>query len=94
MVIVVSILTLLLSTIPLLTFDVIRLFTLDFPCSGTWVCLDGEGIDVQDKRWNDGEPNNVYGNEDCAVGVDLGWFDLPCDHTRKSICQRHASPAL
>ena len=52
------------------------------------MCL-GEGtIDKQDKRWEVGQPDNDGGNEDCAEGWATGWNDIPCDHTRKLICQR------
>ncbi|XP_071807709.1 C-type lectin domain family 4 member M-like [Asterias amurensis] len=69
----------------------------DIDAEGTWVCLDGEGtIDLQDKRWTDGEPNNSGGNQDCAVGrADYaGWDDADCGNTRKLICQRPIAPAL
>ena len=53
------------------------------------MCLDGEGtIDVQDKIWEEGEPNNDHFNEDCAVGRATGWNDIPCYLTRNLICQR------
>ena len=53
------------------------------------MCLDGEGtIDVQDKRWIDNQPNNNYGNQDCAVSHTSGWHDEECETTRKLICQR------
>ena len=55
------------------------------------MCLDGEGtIDVQDKRWNDGQPNNNYGNQDCAASSASGWHDGDCGSTRKIVCQRPA----
>ena len=58
------------------------------------MCL-GEGtIDVQDKRWPDGQPDNYNSNEDCAEGWVAGWNDLVCGTTRKLICQRPVSPAL
>ncbi|XP_071798326.1 CD209 antigen-like [Asterias amurensis] len=62
----------------------------DIQTEGTWVCLDGDGtIDVQDKRWNDAQPNNYDDNEDCAVGsITLGWNDGICGTARKLICQR------
>ena len=32
------------------------------------MCLDGEAtIDVQDKKWESGQPNNWGGNQDCAL---------------------------
>ncbi|XP_071807916.1 CD209 antigen-like protein A [Asterias amurensis] len=66
----------------------------DIDAEGTWVCL-GEGtIDVQDKRWMSGQPDNYKGNQDCAVGRDAGWNDGHCGNTRKLICQRPVTPAL
>ena len=57
------------------------------------MCLDGEGtIDVQDKRWADGQPDNNKGYKDCAiargVATTAGWNDVDCGNTRKLICQR------
>ncbi|XP_071810413.1 C-type lectin domain family 4 member M-like [Asterias amurensis] len=61
----------------------------DIENEGTWVCLDGEGtVDVQDKRWDDDEPNSD-GDEGCAAGSASGWFDFGCDVYTKLICQRH-----
>ncbi|XP_071788498.1 C-type lectin domain family 4 member M-like [Asterias amurensis] len=60
----------------------------DIKTEGSWVCLDDEGtIDVQDKRWNDAQPNN-YGNQDCAAINASGWHDGDCGTKRKLICQR------
>ena len=57
------------------------------------MCLDGEAtIDVQDKKWESGQPNNWGGNQDCALARVLartaGWNDVDCGNTRKLICQR------
>ncbi|XP_033645387.1 mannose-binding protein-like [Asterias rubens] len=60
----------------------------DIQTEGTWVCLDGGTIDVQDKRWEYNQPDNYY-NEDCAEVRAAGWNDIPCDLiTRNLICQR------
>ncbi|XP_071808049.1 C-type lectin domain family 4 member M-like [Asterias amurensis] len=60
----------------------------DIDAEGTWVCL-GEGtIDVQDKRWQDGQPYDYKGDQDCAASNDSGWHDGVCGSTRKLICQR------
>ncbi|XP_071807130.1 C-type lectin domain family 4 member M-like [Asterias amurensis] len=59
----------------------------DIQTEGTWVCLDGGTIDVQDKRWINGQPNNVRGNQNCAKGSS-GWHDGECGTKGKLICQR------
>ncbi|XP_071807972.1 C-type lectin domain family 4 member M-like [Asterias amurensis] len=61
----------------------------DLDAEGTWVCF-GEGtIDVQDKRWQDGQPD---GGDDCAEGWAGGWHDGGCGATRTLICQRPVAP--
>ncbi|XP_071808002.1 C-type lectin domain family 4 member M-like [Asterias amurensis] len=69
----------------------------DLEVEGTWVCHDGEGtFDEQDKRWEDGQPRSVGGNENCAAGRLSGWFDIPCDYEDPVMlmCQRPVSKAL
>ncbi|XP_071807864.1 C-type lectin domain family 4 member M-like [Asterias amurensis] len=60
----------------------------DIEVEGTWVCLDGEGLDVKDKRWRSGQPDSSGGNQDCAIFTSAGLFDLGCGSKRRLICQR------
>ncbi|XP_035530695.1 CD209 antigen-like [Morone saxatilis] len=57
---------------------------------GTWKWLDGTRL--TDGYWNDGEPNNVHGNEDCAAAYPRSnpfksWNDAPCTYELKWICE-------
>ncbi|XP_071807129.1 CD209 antigen-like protein C [Asterias amurensis] len=63
----------------------------DIETEGTWVCLDEGAIEVQDKRWMDGQPNS-NGNEDCAKGLAAGWKDWNCGTSQRLICQRPVTP--
>lgn len=41
-------------------------------------------------NWNDGEPNNHGGEEDCGAFYEqLGWNDLPCGRPNPYICKFH-----
>uniref|UniRef100_A0A8C6SID7 C-type lectin domain-containing protein n=1 Tax=Neogobius melanostomus TaxID=47308 RepID=A0A8C6SID7_9GOBI len=52
-----------------------------------WMWSDGSPVDFS--QWNTGEPNNVGGNEDCALvnfGSELKWNDGTCSDRRPSVC--------
>ncbi|XP_033645259.1 C-type lectin domain family 4 member M-like [Asterias rubens] len=66
----------------------------DVETEGTWECLDEGTIEVQNEMWADGEPNNDYANELCAVGSASGLHDVSCYPSEKLICQRPVAPAL
>ncbi|XP_063054915.1 CD209 antigen-like protein E [Engraulis encrasicolus] len=68
----------------------------DTETEGVWKWVDNRI--VNDTYWNewDNEPNNhqsggIHG-EDCAVldSRSKSWFDVPCDHIYKRICQMDA----
>lgn len=47
------------------------------------------GSSILYSNWNDGEPNNDFGTENCVaiVGKKGKWFDQNCTITKKSICE-------
>ncbi|MHC4836571.1 MAG: C-type lectin domain-containing protein [Planctomycetota bacterium] len=57
---------------------------------GLWVWLDG--VPVVYEHWDNGEPNDGGGGEDCGLimtrnGRQSEWDDRPCDSGRPSICE-------
>lgn len=51
-----------------------------------WMWSDGSGTH-HFTGWNDGEPNNVAGNEWCAEMSEGGkWNDIPCDEAKDFVC--------
>ena len=76
-------------------YSKLRLFVL-------WIGLNGrlkedqfvwsDGTPLNSSRsysnWNDGEPNNRAGNEDCVELRDNGWNDQSCSDTVYYICER------
>ena len=57
---------------------------------GTWEWVTGDALTY--KNWNDGEPNDTVGAENCAMIYGSGdtagkWNDAPCDAERPFICQ-------
>ena len=51
-----------------------------------WMWSDGSGI-PQFTKWNDGEPNNFGGNEECAEMSETGsWNDIPCEEIKDLVC--------
>ncbi|KAM8913238.1 uncharacterized protein AB9W97_008515 isoform 1-T1 [Spinachia spinachia] len=60
----------------------------------SWKWLDGTRL--TEGYWNDGEPNNSGGNEDCVATYPRtnpfkSWNDVPCNYQLKWICQRTPS---
>eukprot|EP00058_Branchiostoma_floridae_P004406 XP_002589894.1 hypothetical protein BRAFLDRAFT_225395 [Branchiostoma floridae] len=59
---------------------------------GRWMWEDGTVHNVYADwgNWQEGQPNNQDGNEDCAhcnSPAKPGWNDLSCGYTAKFICQ-------
>ena len=53
---------------------------------GKWTWADGSL--VSDPLWAEGEPNNDWFNEDCAITNRLGaWNDINCENSYKFACQ-------
>lgn len=54
----------------------------------TWKWVDGTNL-VGKGFWQDGEPNNVDGDEDCAeVSRDTAaWNDVPCSRKFSWVCE-------
>lgn len=53
---------------------------------GTWLWVTGKALSF--KSWNESEPNNSGGKENCAVfGAAGKWNDVPCDGERAFLCQ-------
>ncbi|XP_033645048.1 C-type lectin domain family 4 member M-like [Asterias rubens] len=63
--------------------------TVSSRAKGTWVCYGGGSIGLQDKRWEDGQPD---GGDDCAKGLAAGWNDYDCGVSQRLICQRPVAP--
>ncbi len=69
----------------------------DIQTEGTFVWLDGESTGFT--RWNEGEPNDSGGAEDCGLlytGADSAgaWNDAPCGNEYQFVCEdtpRHAT---
>ena len=50
----------------------------DIETEGTFVWSDGSSSSY--RNWDDDEPNDDLGNEDCTHVRPTNWNDLPCDH--------------
>jgi len=62
-------------------YDKVWIGANDIGYEGYWVWADGSP--VQNAPWDVGQPNNAWGNEDCAVANwshDGLWHDLNCNH--------------
>lgn len=65
-------------------------FGLSEPQEGAWQWQDGTAASFT--RWNQGEPNDDGGDEDCAEWI-LGtgkWNDAPCFASRPYVCEKRA----
>lgn len=65
----------------------------DAVTEGTWVWLDGVPLGYE--HWDEGEPNDGAGGEDCGVimtreGRESEWDDRPCDGERPYLCEAGA----
>ena len=55
---------------------------------GPWLGIRYCPILLQYTNWKSGEPNNVNGNEKCAITRKAqGWIDLKCDCSFEYLCQ-------
>ncbi|KAF5899460.1 macrophage mannose receptor 1-like, partial [Clarias magur] len=50
----------------------------------TWKWTDG--TNASDLLWYSGQPDNYYGNENCAVVLHGQFFDVPCIQTYYFFC--------
>ncbi|XP_029950540.1 C-type lectin domain family 4 member K-like isoform X2 [Salarias fasciatus] len=61
---------------------------------GTWRWVDGTLL--QRSYWYSGEPNDEWGEEDCAEinykDVENSWNDMPCDRQIHWICEKKMAP--
>ncbi|XP_066267339.1 C-type lectin mannose-binding isoform-like [Branchiostoma lanceolatum] len=57
---------------------------------GEWVWEDGTPHDITTDwdHWQEGEPNENGGGDDCANYFGSGWNDAPCSSAYKFICQQ------
>lgn len=61
---------------------------------GKFTWINGSPLTFQD--WNNGEPNNSGGREDCVHfyknynGVYYKWNDMPCTMVYGNICEKNA----
>ena len=54
---------------------------------GTWV-WDHLGRPLNFSNWAEGEPDNGYGREHCAVNLHFGaWSDVSCDYVSRIVSQ-------
>jgi hypothetical protein len=63
----------------------------DLRTEGQWVWADESAVAYQ--NWDNGEPNNGGGNEDCgallmSAGRESRWDDRPCDRAYHFICEQ------
>uniref|UniRef100_W5MQH2 C-type lectin domain-containing protein n=1 Tax=Lepisosteus oculatus TaxID=7918 RepID=W5MQH2_LEPOC len=56
---------------------------------GSWKWVDGRLVDMSDKYWNAGEPNNVK-DEDCGELTDRKINDRSCSSDIPWICEKRA----
>ncbi|XP_042291261.1 lactose-binding lectin l-2-like [Thunnus maccoyii] len=75
----------------IMNFDTAEGFTWigldDIPKEGSWMWSDG--CAVKFVFWDEGQPDNSGGNEDCVHTnhrIDRTWNDLPCSYTLPSVC--------
>ncbi|MBN3313165.1 CLC4M protein, partial [Atractosteus spatula] len=66
-----------------------RLGLSDSGSEGSWKWVDGTPVDMSDKYWNAGEPNNVV-NEDCGELKKSKLNDTPCSINNPWICEKTA----
>ena len=65
----------------------------DRDMEGVYVGVDGDcgPVPVFETWWNDGEPNNFSGDEDCVMVVQGRWYDIGCPEMPSSpkhpLCQ-------
>lgn len=60
----------------------------DLSEEGTFRWSDGTKVVDGYQQWQDGEPNDYFGGEDCTEMYDSGtWNDLPCDYGLPSVCE-------
>ncbi|XP_078392781.1 C-type lectin domain family 17, member A-like [Cetorhinus maximus] len=57
-----------------------------------WKWVDGTPVSFT--RWDQGEPNNWYGNENCAVIRSASWNDVSCSNHFRFICEERALPCV
>lgn len=60
----------------------------DLEKEGDWVWLDGVVSTEANTRWEEGEPNNTGGDEDCGIANSKGNVnDLLCTESRYALCE-------
>ena len=73
----------------LLTSSIILVVILNNIIINLSFAYQSSGSSILYSNWNDGEPNNDFGTENCVavVGKKGKWFDQNCTITKKSICE-------
>ncbi|XP_078392786.1 C-type lectin domain family 17, member A-like [Cetorhinus maximus] len=64
----------------------------DRESEGNWKWVDGTPVSFT--RWEQGEPNNGSGNENCAIIRINGWNDVSCTDRLSFICEKRALPCI
>ncbi|XP_078392266.1 CD209 antigen-like protein C [Cetorhinus maximus] len=57
-----------------------------------WKWVDGTPVSFT--RWDQGEPNNWYVNENCAIIRSADWNDVSCSNHFRFICEKRALPCV
>ncbi|XP_078393937.1 CD209 antigen-like protein C isoform X3 [Cetorhinus maximus] len=64
----------------------------DRESEGNWKWVDGTPVSFT--RWEQGEPNNAAGNENCAIIRSADWNDVSCSDQFPFICEKKALPSV
>ena len=69
----------------------------DKEVEGRWKCREGN-VEVAYRNWNDGEPNDADGGEDCAVLIEQfarnRQWDARCSRLEISLCKMAGKPVI
>jgi hypothetical protein len=64
----------------------------DVETEGLWK-ISGTNTIVPFTDWKGTEPQNLGGNEDCAVfsyGYSFSWADVPCSSKHRAVCEKYS----
>ncbi|XP_041036068.1 C-type lectin domain family 17, member A-like [Carcharodon carcharias] len=64
----------------------------DRESEGNWKWVDGTPVSFT--RWDQGEPNNWNGHENCAIIRSGCWNDFRCTRYYRFICEKRALPCV